>query len=88
VSIVGPPEARPADGPTVDFVVESKRLYVFVILDIGTCRVVYWNLIDHPTAEVEAHDFCASPWDAQKPVSTHARSVAAAVTGCLVRTAA
>jgi NADPH:quinone reductase-like Zn-dependent oxidoreductase len=25
VSIVGPPEARPADGRTVDFVVESDR---------------------------------------------------------------
>jgi transposase InsO family protein len=28
-----------------------QRLYVFVILDSGTRRVVHWNLTDHPTAE-------------------------------------
>jgi hypothetical protein len=27
-----------------------QRLYVFVILDIRTRRVVHWNLTDHPTA--------------------------------------
>jgi putative transposase len=27
-----------------------QRLYVFVILDIGTRQVVHWNLTDHPTA--------------------------------------
>ena len=27
-----------------------QRLYVFVMLDIGTRRVVHWNLTDHPTA--------------------------------------
>ncbi len=26
-----------------------QRLYVFVLLDIGTRRIVHWNLTDHPT---------------------------------------
>ena len=26
-----------------------QRVYVFVILDIGTRRVVHWNLTAHPT---------------------------------------
>jgi len=31
--------------------------YVFVILDIGTRRVVHWNLTDHPTAEWTVQQF-------------------------------
>jgi hypothetical protein len=34
-----------------------QRLYVFVILDIGTRRVVHWNLTDHPTAEWTVQQF-------------------------------
>jgi len=28
-----------------------QRLFVFVLLDIGTRRVVHWNLTDHPRSE-------------------------------------
>ena len=34
-----------------------QRLYVFVILDICTRRVVHWNLTDHPTAEWTIQQF-------------------------------
>src|SRR4029450_8142308 len=34
-----------------------QRLYVFVILDIGTRRVVHWNLTDHPTTEWTVQQF-------------------------------
>ena len=34
-----------------------QRLYVFVILDIGTRRVVHWNLTEHPTAEWTIQQF-------------------------------
>ena len=34
-----------------------QRLYVFVILDIGTRRVVHWNLTEHPTAEWTVQQF-------------------------------
>jgi len=28
-----------------------QRLYVFVLLDIGTRQIVHWNLTDHPGSE-------------------------------------
>jgi hypothetical protein len=28
-----------------------QRLYVFVLLDIGTRRIVHWNLTDHPRSK-------------------------------------
>lgn len=34
-----------------------QRLYVFVILDIDTRRLVHWNLTDHPTAEWTIQQF-------------------------------
>jgi transposase InsO family protein len=34
-----------------------QRLYVFAILDIGTRRVVHWNLTSHPTAEWTIQQF-------------------------------
>jgi len=33
------------------------RLYVFVLLDIGTRRVVHWNLTDHPRSEWTIQQF-------------------------------
>src|SRR4029453_5566241 len=34
-----------------------QRLYVFVILDIGTRRVVHWNFTNHPTGEGPVQQF-------------------------------
>src|SRR5262245_7804330 len=34
-----------------------QRLYVFVLLDIGTRRIVHWNLTEHPTAEWTIQQF-------------------------------
>jgi hypothetical protein len=28
-----------------------RTLYVFVVLDVGTRRIVHWNVTEHPTAE-------------------------------------
>jgi hypothetical protein len=28
-----------------------RQLYVFVLLDIATRRVIHWNLTEHPTAD-------------------------------------
>jgi len=37
--------------------VTFQLLYVFVILDIGTRRVVHWNLTEHPTVEWTMRQF-------------------------------
>jgi putative transposase len=34
-----------------------QRLYVFALLDIGTRRIVHWNLTEHPTAEWTIQQF-------------------------------
>jgi len=34
-----------------------QRLYVFVLPDIGTRRIVHWNLTDHPTSEWTIQQF-------------------------------
>jgi transposase InsO family protein len=34
-----------------------QRLYVFVLLDIGTRRIVHWNLTDQPTSEWTIQQF-------------------------------
>jgi putative transposase len=34
-----------------------QRLYVFVLLDIGTRRIVHWNLTDHPRSEWTIQQF-------------------------------
>jgi putative transposase len=34
-----------------------RMLYIFVVLDVGTRRIVHWNVTDHPTAEWTAQQF-------------------------------
>ena len=34
-----------------------RMLYVFVVLDVGTRRILHWNVTDHPTAEWTAQQF-------------------------------
>jgi putative transposase len=36
-----------------------RTLYVFVILDVGTRRIVHWNVTEHPTAEWTVQQFRA-----------------------------
>ena len=28
-----------------------RTLYVFIVLEVGTRRIVHWNVTEHPTAE-------------------------------------
>ena len=36
-----------------------RTLYVFVVLDVGTRRIVHWNVTEHPTAEWTVQQFRA-----------------------------
>ena len=36
-----------------------RRVYVFVVLDIGTRRIVHWTMTEHPTAEWTVQQFRA-----------------------------
>jgi transposase InsO family protein len=33
--------------------------YIFVVLDVGTRRIVHWNVTEHPTAERTQQQFRA-----------------------------
>jgi transposase InsO family protein len=37
--------------------VRFRLLYVFVVLDVGTRRIVHWNVTEHPTAEWTQQQF-------------------------------
>jgi transposase InsO family protein len=59
--VVDPPNAGPRScgitrtRSSRDFVttitVRFRILYVFVVLDVGTRRIVHWNVTEHPTAD-------------------------------------
>ena len=34
-----------------------RVVYVFLVLDIGTRRILHWNVTEHPTAEWTVHQF-------------------------------
>ena len=34
-----------------------RRMYVFVVLDVGTRRLLHWNVTEHPTAEWTVQQF-------------------------------
>ena len=34
-----------------------RMLYIFVVLEVGTRRIVHWNVTDHPTGEWTAPQF-------------------------------
>jgi hypothetical protein len=34
-----------------------RVLYIFVVLEVGTRRILHWNVTDHPTAEWTAQQF-------------------------------
>jgi transposase InsO family protein len=34
-----------------EFTARFRTLYVFVVLDVGTRRIVHWNVTEHPTAD-------------------------------------
>jgi hypothetical protein len=52
-------DALPTNGgvkPTAD--VDAFRfLYVFVVLEVGTRRILHWNVTTHPTADWTAQQF-------------------------------
>ena len=35
-------------------------LLVFMVLDVGTCRLVHWNVTAHPTADWTVHRMCSA----------------------------
>ena len=37
--------------------VRFRLLYVFVVLDVGTRRIVHWNVTEHPTADWTQQQF-------------------------------
>src|SRR5258708_23636776 len=63
-----------------------RTLYVFVILDVGTRRIVHWNVTDHPTAAWTVQQFRACvPGDQPQRVLIHDRDsiYSAAVDGAV-----
>ena len=54
------PEPRRAVLASDFFVVVTatfRLLYVFVVLEVGTRRIVRWNVTDHPTADWTSQQF-------------------------------
>jgi putative transposase len=63
-----------------------RTLYVFVVLDVGTRRIVHWNVTAHPTAEWTVQQFRAIvPGDQPQRFLIHDRDsiYAAAVDGAV-----
>ena len=63
-----------------------RMLYVFVVLDVGTRRIVHWNVTEHPTADWTVQQFRAVvPGDQPQRFLIHDRDsiYAAAVDGAV-----
>jgi len=63
-----------------------RTLYVFVVLDVGTRRIVHWNVTEHPTAAWTVQQFRACvPGDQPQRVLLHDRDsiYSAAVDGAV-----
>jgi hypothetical protein len=51
-----------------------RTLYVFVVLEVGTRRIVHWNVTEHPTAEWTIQQFRAIvPGDQPQRLLIHDR---------------
>jgi len=63
-----------------------RALYVFVVLEVGTRRIVHWNVTEHPTADWTVQQFRAVvPGDQPQRFLIHDRDsiYAAAVDGAV-----
>ena len=70
----------------VSMTVRFRTLYVFVVLEVGTRRIVHWNVTEHPTADWTVQQFRAIvPGDQQQRFLIHDRDsiYAAAVDGAI-----
>ena len=60
--------------PRITATATFRLLYIFVVLEVGTRRILHWNVTDHPTAEWTAQQFrMAVPGDQSHRFVVHDR---------------